>query len=390
MLQAITTMTRRNGTRFEVLLFALIALVLLLMNVLRLMWLDFDGRALIIGFELFFSLALFLAGKFTFLGGVLYIIFYAISNCVPFLSVPTTFLYLGMIPILALWIANRWYLVTVVAYALSHLHIVFIADENMRFYLEYSVLELSLALIIGLGIRLNAKKVESLQLNLVSAQQQIENQEREIRQELSAELHDHIAKNLALMSIIAQERVLSTSGSEAPRDWSSIVVLSQQASASLRFLISGMKEKVTSETIRNIIEQNKILLKQRRFQVLFTFNYDDITVLDTGQLKLLALLLREGFMNIFKYSSLKSKVQFSLHLDQAGSLYVLLSNEINAKTSVSPSLTSNFGLNNLYRVFEKEKASIVATKAENLWLLSALIPAYSQIDRRRNGIDTND
>lgn len=54
MLQAITTMTRRNGTRFEVLLFALIALVLLLMNVLRLMWLDFDGRALIIGFELFF------------------------------------------------------------------------------------------------------------------------------------------------------------------------------------------------------------------------------------------------------------------------------------------------------------------------------------------------
>lgn len=390
MIQAITTMTRRNGTRFEVLLFALIALVLLLMNVLRLMWLDFDGRALIIGFELFFSLALFLAGKFTFLGGVLYIIFYAISNCVPFLSVPTTFLYLGMIPILALWIANRWYLVTVVAYALSHLHIVFIADENMRFYLEYSVLELSLALIIGLGIRLNAKKVESLQLNLVSAQQQIENQEREIRQELSAELHDHIAKNLALMSIIAQERVLSTSRSEAPRDWSSIVVLSQQASASLRFLISGMKEKVTSETIRNIIEQNKILLKQRRFQVLFTFNYDDITVLDTGQLKLLALLLREGFMNIFKYSSLKSKVQFSLHLDQAGSLYVLLSNEINAKTSVSPSLTSNFGLNNLYRVFEKEKASIVATKAENIWLLSALIPAYSQIDRRRNGIDTDD
>lgn len=168
------------------------------------------------------------------------------------------------------------------------------------------------------------------------------------------------------------------------------MVLSQQASASLRFLISGMKEKVTSETIRNIIEQNKILLKQRRFQVLFTFNYDDITVLDTGQLKLLALLLREGFMNIFKYSSLKSKVQFSLHLDQAGSLYVLLSNEINAKTSVSPSLTSNFGLNNLYRVFEKEKASIVATKAENIWLLSALIPAYSQIDRRRNGIDTND
>ncbi|NMW64404.1 hypothetical protein HHJ78_02385 [Mobiluncus mulieris] len=390
MLQAITTMARRNGTRFEVLLFALIALVLLLMNVLRLMWLNFDGRALIIGFELFFSLALFLAGRFTFLGGVLYIIFYAISNCVPFLSVPTTFLYLGMIPILALWIANRWYLVTVVAYVLSHLHIVFIADENMRFYLEYSVLELSLALIVGLGIRLNAKKVESLQLNLVSAQQQIENQEREIRQELSAELHDHIAKDLALMSIIAQERVLSTSGSETPRDWSYIVVLSQQASASLRSLISGMKEKVTPETIRNIIEQNKILLKQRRFQVLFTFNYDDITVLDTGQLKLLALLLREGFMNIFKYSSLKSKVQFSLHLDQAGSLYVLLSNEINAKTSVSPSLTSNFGLNNLYRVFEKEKASIVATKAENTWILSALIPAYSQIDRRRNGIDTND
>lgn len=374
MRETIYTIIHQRGTRFEVLLFALLAILLFGMNTARIFWEGLAGEYLVIAFELVFSLSLFIAGRFPFAGGGLYILIYGVSSFVPLFSEPTTFLYLGMIPLLGLWISNSWYITTSIAFVVSHAHIVIAPASQLRNYLEYAILEIALAIIIGFVIRMNKKNVYSLHERLIGAQQQIENLEREIRMDLATELHDYIAKDLALISIMAQENQLSPHGLATNSDWTTVAALSQSASSRLRSLIVGMKEKVTADSVINIVNQNQRLLGKYHIRLVTSYTNSDIETLTPTQLRLLSLFFREGFMNIFKYATRYSKVDLAVHTDDAGAVFVLLANEIARDKPKSAALSSDFGLHNLARVFEKEHASIVADRVASSWVLSARIP----------------
>lgn len=334
-----------------------------------------DYFYLILVFEIFFATSLALTGVFPVTGGLLYVLLYAIFSSFSILNKPTGILYFGMVAVIVLWITRGWYLFAVFAYVISHIPATFTANTALQGYLRYVLFEFFCILILGSISRAFVLKIAKLRERVERLRRMLDEQENRIRIQLASELHDYVAKDLAVISTIAQENQGTTIEAAAQDSWSAVVTVAQRAGAKLRMLISGTKTSFTPADIVEAIDQGSFILRQRQIRLKQIYDKGELKSLNDIQARLLVMLLREGLVNIFKYSPANSRAKLQITKNQQNSFFVLMENFIAPESRVNKTNSSEFGLRNLNYIFAKEGAILVKEDFETTWMLVAELPA---------------
>lgn len=366
---------KRNNNKIEEFLFFCLALILFFMNMPDMISKGSHHFYLILAFEALFAISLALTGMFPVTGGLLYVLLYAIFSSFSILNKPTGMLYFGMVAVIVLWITRGWYLFAVFAYVISHIPASFTANTALQGYLRYVLFEFFCILVFGSISRVFVLKIAKFRERVERLCRMLDEQENRIRIQLASELHDYVSKDLAVISTIAQENQGTTIEAARRDSWSAVATAAQRAGVKLRMLISGTKTSFTPADIVEAIDQGSFMLRQRQIRLKQIYDKGDFTSLNDTQARLLVMLLREGLVNIFKYSPANSRAKLQITRNQQNSIFVLMENTIAPESKVGKTNSSEFGLRNLNYIFAKEGAILVKEDFETTWMLVAELPA---------------
>lgn len=276
---------------------------------------------------------------------------------------------------MVLWIAKGWYLFAFLAYIISHTPALFTSNELLIDYLQYVFFEFFCAVFIGIASRVLILQIAKLRERVATLRKTLDEQEYRIRIQLASELHDYVAKDLAVISTIAQENRGAAIETAAQDSWSAVATVAQHAGDKLRMLISSTKTSFTPADIVETIGQGKYILRQRQIRLKEIYNKGDFKSLNDTQARLLVMLLREGLVNIFKYSPANSRAKLQISKNQKNSIFVLMENFIAPESKLDKTNSSEFGLRNLNYIFAKEGAVLVKEDLKTTWILVAELPA---------------
>lgn len=370
------TLYIKSGTnKVEATIIICFALLLAIMNAPGVIKDIESSFQIILMFETVFAISLALTGIFPIISGSCYVFLYAVSSSVPMFNKPTGVLYLGMIVVMSLWIAKGWYLFAFIAYVLSHIPALFTANDFLSDYLYYILFEFFCIVIVGSVARIYVLRVAKLNMKLEGLYRLLDEQENRIKIQIISELHDYVAKDLSLISTIAQENCEVFKESSAKGTWDTVANAAQHAGDELRMLISTTKTNFTAADIKDVITEGKHMLQQRRIRLRESYDFEDFNFLSESQMKLLVMLLREGMLNIFKYSKPNCSAELQITKNPQNSIFVLMKNTISLESKINKQNSSEFGLRNLNYVFAKEGALLFKENFETTWLLGAELPA---------------
>ena len=239
-----------------------------------------------------------------------------------------------------------------------------------------SVLTVVLVLVIGLALRWqNGRRVLAEQ-----EKETIRRAATENRRELARQLHDTTAKDLAHVSVLAQD--VAARHPELSSELLPLVVAATDASRRIRPMILSIDTAATEVPLSQVVQQVTHMLRTRNI-TLDTVISEGLDEAVTRQQRLTAALtIRECCSNILKYAPADSAANLVIGTDaEPGVLMISLSNEI-ADTPAAPGMSSGYGLANLGSRICSEGGTMEASNLGDQWLIYITIPAHNHPDNQ--------
>lgn len=250
-----------------------------------------------------------------------------------------------------------------------------------------SVLASALTLGVGFGVLIYRRRI-------ARAQERADHAEEELRGELSAALHDTVARDLVRISLAAQE--LSAGGDHIdPVEADEIEALAGSALGHVRKLIRGDSAISTADLV-GTVEASKDMLTQRRIDLTVTLPEEVLDSLDPDQESLACLVVGEGATNALKYSASSSTAELTFTSEEDGSVSILLSSQISEVDRADSTLQGKFGLDHLAAAVATRGGRLWTRRSGHRWVLMAQIPpatgalTTAQIQRAVSGADRID
>lgn len=236
-----------------------------------------------------------------------------------------------------------------------------------------ALLEASLVLPLGFFLRWHRLNSARLSRRLHTVQEQAAQAEARIRQDLAAELHDTMAKDLVRL-VVLSDRLARHPDSANTEDFRTISELSLSASRGIRPAISRLDARRSRTNFTQIIEEASQMLLSRdlKLEVKGTSNLD--ALLTRQQLLLATMMVQECAVNVLKYGLYGSEVSLEAELDENRTLTLTMRNEI-SPTPDYTGVSSGLGLNHLESRLNDEGGELIFGKIGQQWIIKAVIPA---------------
>lgn len=313
---------------------------------------------------LIFGVVLAAAGWLGVAGDLLYIALffaYGFAEHSQLLSMPGFGIYL----IVVVWVIQHWNLRAIaVLAAMAAFNTWQNSNPGQRIIGELFFAALVLA--IGFSLRFITDRAKKSERQLMKSRQSA----AAIREELSTQLHDTIAKDLAQVAISVEN--LAAAHPELAAETTPIVTLAREAAGRIRPVIVNLNVKATPPSLDQAIRDSRTMLRTRGL----TLKVDPEGNLDkhlTRQsIQTAALFVRECATNALKYSENDTGVDLLIDLD--GDTISLMMASTISSTPVPPQYTSGYGLVNLQSRIEGEGGKMLFTRRNNRWIINAIIP----------------
>lgn len=212
-------------------------------------------------------------------------------------------------------------------------------------------------------------KNEQMAYTAARARQQARQASLAVRSELARQLHDTTAKDLARVSILAQQ--LQAKGKATPEELGDLARIASTAARGIRPMMLNLNATVDRTDVAKAVEAVTKMLSTREICLSSSVPEGLNNKLSRQQALVASTVVRESATNVLKYAPEGS--QASLDIDTEGSeITISLSNEIGEKPASD--ITGGFGLVNLERQLDEVKGELSYGKTGSRWILYASIP----------------
>lgn len=272
--------------------------------------------------------------------------------------------------LLIVWLVRSWIIPAITLLILDYVISVAVTDyPDQQIFASY--VTTVLVLVLGFTLR-------KLYQNFAAKRLQAKEAAARTRHELAQQLHDTIAKDLAHVTILAQD--FSKAHPELAPEIRPLVDAATSASQRLQPMILCIDTAATDTKLSAVIQQVTAMLKTRNITLDITSSPNVDGTLTRQQAQTGALALRECGANILKYAPVETHADLVVDAEaQPGVLTISISNEI-APTPQSPAISSGFGLNNLSRRISDEGGTMEITHLSKRWVVYITLPANSKPD----------
>ncbi|MDY2941880.1 MAG: ATP-binding protein [Varibaculum sp.] len=276
----------------------------------------------------------------------------------------------GVYVLVVVWIVRSWMVPAfLVCFAAETALIV--ASQKPGLQLIGAVMGTSVAILTGLLIRYYDRKARVSHSQAEHFKKESEEASRTIKNQLAAQLHDALAKDLAHIVMMTQQLVKRGSASVA--DLRALGQLATVASGRIRTTILGLETEAERTNISQTIGLVTKMLSTRSISLEAQVETDIDAVISRQQALLVGMTIREGCTNILKYAPQGSSASLSLDAGDDGLVTVSLGNTISQEAPVN-GVTSGFGLANLDQQLTVNNGSLTYGRRGERWILFAEIP----------------
>lgn len=268
------------------------------------------------------------------------------------------------------WIVRSWLVPGVVLCTLVEACLIWNSDV-LATQAVSSLFGSGITIIISLTIRKLKQKEdrahEQIELAHVEGEQAI----NDVREQLAAQLHDTLAKDLAQIVIIIQQLVAK--GEASKKDLLSLEKLATTASQRLRPTILKLNNEAGRTNISQTIALVSKMLSTKNICLNTQLSPDIDSILSRQQALLSGLAIREGCTNILKYTPSNTTASLSVDVGKEGAVHISLSNKMN-QNLISPGITGGFGLTNVEQQLAASDGILVYGQQGDRWIFYAEIP----------------
>lgn len=315
------------------------------------------GLTLVLGTAMCVGVALL--GPRPLLGGMVCILF---SGLDIILDTNVTFPSLGIYIVVTDWVAHRWF-ARAAAILLLNSVLVLIHNHFSLVTLTSSVMSVGISVAFGLTLlwaqdRVRAARVEA---------------RAEITRDLSAELHDTVARDLTRIIVTAEQIAFESGPSPETQQ---IQACAREALASTRSIIDGRPERARNESFHSVITKCSRMLEMRLIQLNTDVPENILDNLPRMVKETIILAVKEGAANILKYAAADSDADLIIANEySSGRILLTLSNTYEEDSRPHSLLAGQFGLKNLEARAEVLGGQVMYGALNGKWILTLDLPA---------------
>lgn len=285
--------------------------------------------------------------------------------------------------LLVFWLIRSWIIPAVLVLLLEGaISVAVSATPSLQAF--SSALIAVIVLVIGLALRWqNARRILA-----EHDREQIRKSTFQTRKELARQLHDTTAKDLAHVTVLAQD--IAVRHPELSSEMNPLVQAATKASRRIRPMILSIDTAASKTPLSEVVQQVKRMLQTRSITLDTVLPKNLDNALSRQQLLTGALAIRECSSNILKYAPADSEANLVIELQtERKELTLSLSNEI-ADTPATTGISSGYGLANLDSKIREEGGTMEITNLGGQWLTYIVLPAQKYKPKNLSAENTND
>ncbi|MFC7581526.1 sensor histidine kinase [Schaalia naturae] len=322
--------------------------------------------------------ALASAGWLPALGGTLFGALMLTGIALPDAIASPVLLGIGLYAVIAEWVSRRWYIPSVLLLA---------AVESAQFATtsspaaEAAGLALGgvFAITLGLGIQWNERRVDVLREQAESSRRDALVAKESIQRELAAALHDTVARDLVQIIVDSQSIARRSPDPGTAEEVDHLGDLGRDAMRHVRSMMGTAAvtgDIPLREPVASVVEVCRQMLEGRGIRVDTDLPAGIDTACEPRAHSILALSIREGMTNVYKYGREGSPARLVVELLGHGGVALSMANAIDpVSQDARSSLMGGFGLDNLARAVANEGGRIRFGSTGGTWLLTVALPA---------------
>lgn len=268
------------------------------------------------------------------------------------------------------WIVRSWLIPGAVLCTLVEAYLIWNSD-TLVVQAFSSLFGSGITVIISLAIRKLKQKEDRAHEQIKLAHVEGEQAINDVREQLAAQLHDTLAKDLAQIVITIQQLVAK--GEATKKDLLSLEKLATTASQRLRPTILRLNNEARRTNISQTVALVSKMLSTKNICLNTQLSPDIDRILSRQQALLSGLAIREGCTNILKYTPSNTTASLSVDIDKEGAVHISLSNKMNQDV-ISPGITGGFGLVNVEQQLAANNGILVYGQQGERWIFYAEIP----------------
>lgn len=285
--------------------------------------------------------------------------------------------------LLVFWLIRSWIIPAVLVLLLEGVISVAVsATPGLQAF--SSALIAVIVLVIGLALRWqNARRILA-----EHDREQIRKSTVQTRKELARQLHDTTAKDLAHVTVLAQD--IAVRHPELSSEMNPLVQAATKTSRRIRPMILSIDTAASKTPLSEVVQQVKRMLQTRRITLDTVLPENLDNALSRQQLLTGALAIRECSSNILKYAPADSEANLIIELQaEQKELTLSLSNEI-ADTPATTGISSGYGLANLDSKIREEGGTMEITNLGGQWLTYIVLPTQKHKSKSLSVENTSD
>ncbi len=276
---------------------------------------------------------------------------------------------LGLYAIATTWLVRSWFIpagILLLVTLISHIFLGSTGDNDSL--ILPAIFGSFVTIVIGLIFRHQVQRRKIAEKERAEAQKASDR----IRHDLATQLHATTAKDLARISILAQD--LADQHPELDDKLRTLASIATSASQRIRPIILNLDSGNSDPDINEAMTLSQQMLTTRNIELLVDIPEILSDSLTPEQSNLASLIIREASTNILKYAPSNSTA--SLTVENAGNsgMSITLSNVIDSERH-NTSLSGGFGLANLESKVKDAGGSMEVTHIDNRWILYAFLPS---------------
>ena len=274
----------------------------------------------------------------------------------------------GLLIVLVFWMVRSWVVPAIVVMIVYGVLSTLVSPTSQLQALS-SLLVSIVVLLIGLSLRWQGNRRMLAEFEKEQAQLASLN----TRQELARQLHDTTAKDLAHVTMLAQD--VAKHHPDLSRELRPLVAAAAEASRRIRPIITSVNTAATETPLSEVIAVVSDMLTTRNI-TLHTAIDGDIDNIPTRQQRLTAALaIRECGVNVLKYAPQGSAADLNVNVDLDSRVLAMSLTNIIAATPVPASVTSGYGLMNLKYRIQQEDGTLDISHIQDRWLVYVSLPS---------------